>query len=124
MNNTLAKSVFSRPSAAVHGTRDQERHHEQKPLATRLQDWLLKMVARVIRRPPPPLNLELTDRFVRFRGMQEFEFSLVSRAEFPATRVRDLMTRSPQELEAAAATIRDAERHFSSVLARSVKEPG
>ena len=65
----------------------------------------------------------MTDRFVHFRSMLEFEFALTSRAAFPASRVHDLMTHSPMQLEAAAARIRDVERNFTRVLARSVKEP-
>ena len=124
MSNTLTKSEFpSPPTIFLEGRERGPDSSSPQPLASRLLSWFLEGLAHLVRRPAPSLNLEMTDRFVRFRSMREFQFALVSRTEFPASRIPDLMARGPQELEAESAHIRDAERHLSNVLARSVKEP-
>jgi hypothetical protein len=55
--------------------------------------------------------------------MKEFEFTLRSRTEFPATRVRDLMTMTPAKLEESATKIRHVERDFADILAQAVHHP-
>ena len=71
----------------------------------------------------PHLHLEFPDRFVDFRSVREFEFSLRSRTEFPAARFRKLMAASPLELEQKAAKIRQVEHDFAEILARAVHHP-
>jgi hypothetical protein len=70
------------------------------------------------------LALEFPERFVHFRSVEEFDFALSSRTDFPAARVRELVALGPCQLERTASAIREVERRFADVLARSVHEPG
>jgi len=121
MNTTLLKSEFAEATPALPPRR--------KPAAAAARPlpgpvaWLRDRLARLRARREPMLTLEFADRFVCFRALKEFEFALRSRTEFPAARVKDLMALSPADLERTAAGIRDIERRFSSILARSVREP-
>lgn len=122
MNTTLLKHPLpSTVDSAPPGRRTAPRSSQPlpRPLA-----WLRDRVASLKRQRTPALQLEFADRFVCFCGLEEFEFSLRSRTEFPAARVKDLIKLDPSELERTATTIRGIERRFSSVLARSVREPG
>jgi hypothetical protein len=94
-----------------------------KPPRSRALEWLRERIAGLRTPKAPPLQLEFTDRFVRFKSMKEFEFALACRTEFPAPRVRDLMALTPPELERLATRIRDTERRFAAILARAAIEP-
>jgi len=122
MNTTLLKSQFQDAADTLPPRRKAPASAAlalHRPLA-----WLRDRFAHLTRNRTPPLQLEFADRFVCFRGLKEFEFSLQSRTEFPAARVKSLIALGPLELERAATAVREVERRFSSVLARSVREPG
>ena len=84
----------------------------------------LRRALRTDARRAPFLSLELTDKTVTFNGLPEFEFALSSRTEFPVRKVAQLIERAPEELEQVAHQIRQVEKRFADVLARSIQEPG
>ena len=71
-----------------------------------------------------PLNLELTGRSVSFNSVVDFEFSLASRTEVPAAKFAELVGLPPAELKKEATSIREVERRFFDVLARSLESNG
>ena len=76
------------------------------------------------RRPQqPPLLLELDHKVVRFDDPETFEFSLVPRTQFPATRVARLIDWPAEELERVATKIRQVEKRFAEAVAASVERP-
>ena len=85
----------------------------------RLGAWLEGLRPRRSR----SLELELEDRTVVFRTLEEFEFALASRTEFPVGKVADLMERPPEALRRVAGHIRQVEKRFAQVLAESLDEP-
>jgi len=121
MASILSRTSFAPASAPL---RDEATRARWTDRARALLEHLRGAAARLGRRRAPPLELELTDRFVDFRGVAEFEFALASRSALPAPRVRELMTRTARELEAESARIREIEHQISGVLARAVREPG
>ena len=70
------------------------------------------------------LALQVGSRTVTFSTLTDFEFSLSSRTEVPASKVAQLVGLPPDELEREAHRIRQVERHFVDVLARSLQGPG
>ena len=93
-----------------------------RPLLLRGRDWLQNKLQRRLG-ACPALLLELPDRNIKFRNLEDFSFSLASRTDFPATRMRAMMKHSPQELEQTAQNIHDIERQFSDVIAKSAAAP-
>jgi len=89
-----------------------------RPLLLRTRDWLQNKLQRR-RGACPALLLELPDRNIKFHSLAEFTFSLASRTDFPAVRMRAMMKHSPQELEQTAQNIHDIERQFSDVIVKS-----
>lgn len=71
-----------------------------------------------------PLILEFGERSVRFSHVQDFEFALSSRTEVPATKISELIRFSSEELMREASNIREVEKRFVDVVARSLEEPG
>jgi hypothetical protein len=70
------------------------------------------------------LSLEVGDRKIEFPGVQEFEFALASRTEVPAAKVAELIQLSPDQLLKEAGKIREAEKRFVDLVAKSLEEPG
>ena len=122
MSSTLLKPDFSATPHLLPGERPHRRSGISSVLAVSLAR-LGRSLPKLAHRRVPALQLEFPDRFVRFRSLREFEFSLVSRTEFPTTRMRELMQMTPLALERAAAEIREAERRFSRILSTTVREP-
>lgn len=123
MSSTLIRPRLASSTPALPPHRDRTTSAPGGAMAT-ARVWLRRHLSRLQARRVPPLQLEFPDRSVRFRGMKEFEFALTCRSEFPATRLESLIAMTPAQLERAAQDLRDAERCFSGVLARSVHEPG
>ena len=71
-----------------------------------------------------PLRLQIGDKQLCFASVTDFEFALASRTEVPAAKVSELIRLSAEQLREEAARIRQVERHFIDVLARSIEEPG
>ena len=71
-----------------------------------------------------PLELDLPDRTVRFRGIAEFEFALGSKTEYPVGRIAELLPRPAADLRKVATHIRYVEKRFAQVLTDSMHEPG
>ena len=71
-----------------------------------------------------PLRLELGDRTITFGSVADFEFSLASRTDVPATKVAEFVQLSADGLQREATSIREVERRFVEVLACSLEEPG
>ena len=123
MSSTLSKSGFTRPSPTLPVRQQTPRKHGLALAVSRLYHWFEQRREASDSRRLPPLQLEFPDRFVNFPSMKEFEFALRSRTEFPAARVRELMTLTPAELEHNAATMRQVERDFADILAQAVHHP-
>ena len=70
------------------------------------------------------LSLQIGDRTVRFVGVQDFEFALASRTEVPANKVAELIQLTPDELLKEAGKIREAEKRFVDLVAKSLETPG
>jgi hypothetical protein len=122
MNTTLLRPELSAatPALAPGGTRISA----TRPKVTGSLAWLSERLSHLWTRREPPLVLEFPDCFVHFRSVQELDFALSSRTDFPAVRIRELIALSPRELELTARAIRRVERRFANILARSVREPG
>lgn len=71
-----------------------------------------------------PLSLQIGERTLRFDSRVDFEFALASRTEVPAAKIAELMRCTPEQLRTEASSVRQVERHFVEVLARSIQEPG
>ncbi len=71
-----------------------------------------------------PLRLELDDRVITFNSPGDFEFSLASRTEVPAGKVAALVRLDADALRREARSIRDVERRFVEVIAKSIEESG
>ena len=71
-----------------------------------------------------PLKLEFEGRTISFSAVGDFEFALASRTEVPATKVAELVQLTPEDLRSEATSIREVERRFVEVVARSLEEPG
>ena len=70
------------------------------------------------------LTLEIGERSARFPRVQDFEFALASRTEVPAAKIADLIKLDPEELLKEAGKIREAEKRFVDLVAKSLEEPG
>ena len=95
MNSTFARPDFAGPDAALGAGVPYPGEQRLQRAAGSAGAWIRQRLDRVLSRPTPPLQLELTQRFVRFRGLREFEFALASRVDFPAQRMRELMALTP-----------------------------
>lgn len=71
-----------------------------------------------------PLSLQIGERTLRFDSRVDFEFALASRTEVPAGKIAELMRCTTEQLRTEASSVRQIERHFVEVLARSIQEPG
>ena len=71
-----------------------------------------------------PLELDLSERVVRFDSLGDFEFSLSSRTDVPAAKIAELVRFDPKALRAEAGNIREVERRFVHVLSHSLETPG
>lgn len=71
-----------------------------------------------------PLKLEIGDRSVTFNTPGDFEFSLASRTEVPATKIAQLVRLEPAALRKEARSIREVERRFVDVIAKSLEQSG
>lgn len=71
-----------------------------------------------------PLELEFSERVVRFDSLGDFEFSLSSRTDVPAAKVADLVRFDADALRREAGNIREVERRFVQVLSQSLESPG
>jgi len=79
------------------------------------------MLASLFRKP---LTLQIGERTLRFDSKVDFEFALASRTEVPAGKIAELVRCTTEQLRAEASSVRQIERHFVEVLARSIQEPG
>lgn len=79
------------------------------------------MLASLFRKP---LTLQIGERTLRFDSKVDFEFALASRTEVPAGKIAELVRCTTEQLRAEASSVRQIERHFVDVLARSIQEPG
>ena len=79
------------------------------------------MFARFFKRP---LRLEVGERKLTFRSIADFEFSLSSRSEVPASKVAALVKLTAHDLRREATKIREVEKRFVAILSRSLEEPG
>ncbi len=70
------------------------------------------------------LSLKVGDRTIEFPRVQDFEFALASRTEVPAAKVAELIQLSPEQLLQEAGKIREAEKRFVDLVAKSLEEPG
>lgn len=121
MNTTIIRPELFHPDHGQ-GRQPPESQPWHRPLLLRCRDWLEDRLARR-RDGCPTLLLELPDRCIKFRSLDEFTFSLASRTDFPVVRMRAMMKHSPQELEQTAQNIHDIERQFSDVIAKSAVQP-
>jgi len=71
-----------------------------------------------------PLKLEVGERTVTFNTPGDFEFSLASRTEVPATKIARLVRLEPDALSKEARSIREVERRFVDVIAKSLEQSG
>jgi len=71
-----------------------------------------------------PLSLQIGERTLRFDSRVDFEFALASRTEVPAGKIAELVRCTTEQLRTEASSVRQIERHFVEVLARSIQEPG
>ena len=79
------------------------------------------MLARIFK---APLRLEVGERKLTFRSIADFEFSLSSRSEVPASKVAALVKLTVHDLRREATKIREVEKRFVAILSRSLEEPG
>lgn len=91
--------------------------------AKRLGTTLNRLKQAASRPAQPPLVLELDHRVVRFYEPDTFEFALLPRTQFPATRVARLIDWPAEELERVAMKIRQVEKRFAEAVATSVERP-
>jgi len=71
-----------------------------------------------------PLQLELDERTVSFNTPGDFEFCLASRTEVPAAKIAELVRMTPDALRREASKIREVEKRFVEVIAKSIEETG
>jgi hypothetical protein len=69
------------------------------------------------------LTLEIGDRDIRFPRVQDLEFALASRTEVPADKVSALIELSPNDLLKEAADVRETEKRFLDLIAKSLEDP-
>ena len=123
MSSTFLKSGFDHLAPSLPASREEPKKRLLTRAFSRAGNWFHTRLDGADRHRLPRLRLDFPDRFIDFRGMREFEFSLCGRTEFPAARVRDLIALTPVELENSAAGIRQIERDFAYILARAVHHP-
>lgn len=75
------------------------------------------------RRSRKPLRLELAGRKLTFETLADFEFSLSARTEVPASKVSELVKLSASALHREAVRLRDMEKRFVALLAKSLEDP-
>ena len=70
------------------------------------------------------LRLEVGERRLTFDSIADFEFTLSSRTEVPASKIAALVKLTARDLRREATKIREAEKRFVNIFSRSLEEPG
>ena len=73
--------------------------------------------------PNKSLKLKIGDRLLTFDTLADFEFCLAARTEVPASKVSQLVSLPAGSLHREAVRIREAEKKFVNLLAKSLEVP-
>lgn len=69
------------------------------------------------------MELKVGDQTIRFQSIDDFEFSLAGRTSVPTNKITEMVKCTAKELQTEARTIKDIEKSFVSILARSIEDP-
>ena len=70
-----------------------------------------------------PMELVIGEHTIRFQSIDDFEFSLTGRTSVPTKKITEMVKCTTKQLQTEAHTIKDIEKNFVSILARSIEDP-